>query len=150
MLIASFTPTSGSFYQKIQEVSSFDKKVNLCIENVDLYNSIQKKNRRSPHLLNKFFVGLCKKYPQGFESSFKIVKIISSIFVVTSSFQLFKLKLKKRKKKKKMETAVKIEKEIENLYSLQKFSNFLNIVNLCHVEKCEKNDCGTCYMQIYM
>ena len=149
MLIASFTPTSGFFYQKIQEVSSFDKKVNLCIENVDLYNSIQKKNRRSPHLLNKFFVGLCKKYPQGFESSFKIVKIISSIFVVTSSFQLFKLKLKKRKKKK-METAVKIEKEIENLYSLQKFSNFLNIVNLYHVEKCEKNDCGTCYMQIYM
>ena len=36
MLIASFTPTNGSFYQKIQEVFSFDEKVNLCIENVDL------------------------------------------------------------------------------------------------------------------
>ena len=102
MSIPFFTPTSGSFYQKIQEVPSFDEKVNLCIENVSefcsvikkfhelrgcplvccvvglfsdgLYNYIQKRGRRSPHLLKKNFVGLCKKYPQGFESFFKIVK----------------------------------------------------------------------------
>ena len=101
MPIAFFTLTSGSFYQKIQKVSSFDEKVNLCIKNVDefcaiikkfhelrgcpldgcvvglfsdaLYNYIQKRDRRSP-LLQNFFIVLCKKYPQGFESSFKIVK----------------------------------------------------------------------------
>ena len=28
--------------------------------------------------------------------------------------------------------------------SLEKFSSFLNVVNLYHVEKCGKNDCGTC------
>ena len=39
-----------------------------------LYNYIQKRGRRSPRLLKKIFVGLCKKYPQGFESCFKIVK----------------------------------------------------------------------------
>ena len=100
MLVAFFNLTSSSFYKKIQEVPSFAE--NLCIENVDefcavikkfhgirgctldccviglffddLYNYIQKKNRRSPRLLKKIFIGLCKKYPQGFETCFKIVK----------------------------------------------------------------------------
>ena len=43
MSIAFFMPTSGSFYQKIQEASSFDEKVNLCIENVDEFSSVIKK-----------------------------------------------------------------------------------------------------------
>ena len=94
MPITFFPPTRGSFYQKIQEVSSFDEKVNLCTENVNefcaiikkfhelrrcpldccevglfsdgLYNYIQKRDRRSPCLLKKFFIDLCKKYSQGF------------------------------------------------------------------------------------
>ena len=34
-----------------------------------------------------------------------------------------------------METAVKIEEEIKNLCTLDKFDNFLNVVNL-YVKKC--------------
>lgn len=99
MPIAFFNLTSSFFYQKIQEVPSFAE--NLCTEKVDefcavikkfhgirgctldcsviglfsddLYNYIQKRNR-SPCLLKKNFIGLCKKYPQGFETCFKIVK----------------------------------------------------------------------------
>ena len=43
-----------------------------------------------------------------------------------------------------METAVKIEKDIENLCSLEKFDNFLNVVNLYHVKECGEIDCCTC------
>ena len=43
MSIPFFTPTSGSFYQKIQEVPSFDEKVNICIENVSEFCSVIKK-----------------------------------------------------------------------------------------------------------
>ena len=109
MPITFFTPTRGSFYQKVQEVSSFDEKVNLCIENVNefcaiikkfhelrgcpldrcelglfsdgLYNYIQKRDRRSPCLLKNYFIDLCKKYPQGFESSFKRVKSYQGFFL---------------------------------------------------------------------
>ena len=35
-----------------------------------------------------------------------------------------------------METAVKIEEEIKNLCTLDKFDNFLNVVNLYDVNKC--------------
>ena len=43
-----------------------------------------------------------------------------------------------------METAVKIEKGIEKLCTLEKFDNFLNVVNLYHIEKCGGVDYGTC------
>ena len=43
-----------------------------------------------------------------------------------------------------METDVKIEKEIENLCTLEKLANFLDVVNSYHMEKCGGIDCGTC------
>ena len=103
MYIAFFVPSSGSFYKKIQEVSSFDEKVDLCVENVDefcavikkfhelrgytldpnlcvvgifaenLYNYIQSV-RKTPRLFRKVFIDLCEKIPQGFGDCFKIVK----------------------------------------------------------------------------
>ena len=103
MSVAFFVPPSGSFYKKIQEVSSFDEKVDLRVENVDEFCAVIKKfhglrgcaldpnlcvvglfpenlysytqsGRKSPRLLRKFFIDLCEKNPQGFEECFKIVK----------------------------------------------------------------------------
>ena len=50
----------------------------------------------------------------------------------------------KKKKKKKLETAVKIEKNIENLSSLIKFDQFINLGYFCHVCCCQKDKCGKC------
>ena len=102
MSIAFLVPSSGSFYKKILNVSSFDEKVHLCIENVDkfshiikkfhrlcgcplkccviglfsdnLQNYVQRRGRKSPLLLKKIFIAFCEKYPRGFKNSFKIVK----------------------------------------------------------------------------
>ena len=102
MSIDFFVPSSGSFYKTFLDVSSFDEKVNPCIENVDefsyiikkfqrlhgfplkhcviglffdtLHNYIQRRGRKSPCLLKKYFIGFCKKYPLGFKNSFEIVK----------------------------------------------------------------------------
>ena len=108
MYIAFFVPPSGSFYKKIQEVSFFDEKVDLCVENVDefcavikkfhelrgctldpklcvvglfaenLYNYIQSV-RKTPRLFRKVFIDLCEKNTQGFGDCFKIVKAYRQI-----------------------------------------------------------------------
>ena len=38
------------------------------------------------------------------------------------------------------ETAVQIEKDIEELSSLQKFDQFIKLVDFFHVERCRNND----------
>ena len=46
------------------------------------------------------------------------------------------------------ETAVQIEKDIEELSSLQKFDRFLKLVDFFHVERCGNNDCSNCMFVI--
>ena len=83
--------------------SSFDKKISLCLENIIEFsfmsNEIHNVNdifqcdydyyevrrfaeelnnyvnsKRSPRLAKNFFLGLCKKYPQGFNDCFLITR----------------------------------------------------------------------------
>ena len=42
------------------------------------------------------------------------------------------------------ETAVIIEKEIEELSSLEKFNRFICLCTYHHVNRCENDDCGNC------
>ena len=95
------TPMKDSFYQKVHEVSTFDEKFDLCLENIEEFSDIMKKvhdvgvcdlphceiglfcdslynyirsSRRSQHPLRKNFYDLCKKYPNGFHDCFNITK----------------------------------------------------------------------------
>ena len=79
-----------SFCQKVHEISTFDEKFDLCLENIKEFSNIIKKNhdigesnlprceiglfsdslysyvhnsRRSQHLLRKNFYALCEKIP---------------------------------------------------------------------------------------
>ena len=87
------TPMKDSFYQKVHEVSTFDEKFDLCLENIEEFSDVIKKvhdvggcdlpcceiglfcktlynythnSRRSQRLLRKNFYDLCKKYPGDF------------------------------------------------------------------------------------
>ena len=87
------TPMKDSFYQKVHEVSTFDEKFDLCLENIEEFSDIIKKvhdvggcdlpcceiglfcktlynythnSRRSQRLLRKNFYDLCKKHPGDF------------------------------------------------------------------------------------
>ena len=91
------------------------------------------------HLLRKNFYNLCEKYPNGFDDCFNITKN-KYVFISVN----LRKKKKKKKERKKLETAVKIEKNIENLSSLIKFDQFINLGYFCHVCCCQKDKCGKC------
>ena len=119
------TPMKDSFYQKVHEVSTFDEKFDLCLENIEEFSDIIKKvqdvgefnllrceiglfsdilynyihnSRRSQCLLRKKFYDLCEKYPNGFNDCFNITK---------NKYVFYFSQFKKQEKKKK-------EKENEN------------------------------------
>ena len=43
-----------------------------------------------------------------------------------------------------METAVKIEKDIENLWCLEKFDHFILLFSFYHLHRCKIKDCKNC------
>lgn len=49
------------------------------------------------------------------------------------------------KKMAKTETAVQIEKDIEDLSSMEKFDEFINLVNYYHLYCCKIEKCNNCY-----
>ena len=110
-----------SFYQKVLEVSTFDEKFDLCLENIKEFSNIILKihdvgecnlprceiglfsdslysyihnSRRSQHLLLKNFYALCKKYPNGFDDCFNITK---------NKYNFYFSQFEKQEKKKRKE-----------------------------------------------
>ena len=83
-------------------MASFDEKVSMCLENIvefaNIINKINDNNskcyldyydvrmfsdelhsyvhskRRSPRIVKNFFLGLCEKYPKGFNDCFLIAR----------------------------------------------------------------------------
>lgn len=45
----------------------------------------------------------------------------------------------------KTETAVQIEKDIEDLSSMEKFDQLINLVNYYHLYRCKIEKCNNCY-----
>ena len=44
-----------------------------------------------------------------------------------------------------METAVQVEKDIEDLSSIQKLDHFINLANFYHLYPCQIEKCSNCY-----
>ena len=44
-----------------------------------------------------------------------------------------------------METAVQVEKDIEDLSSMQKLDHFINLANFYHLYPCQIEKCSNCY-----
>lgn len=109
-------------------------KDGLILENINYYVS---NRRKSPCFLRKFLL--------------KFVKNILSLSVSVARnkyFMILSSRAEEKTNSKKMaktETAVQIEKDIEDLSSMEKFDQFINLVNYFHLYRCKIEKCNNCY-----
>ena len=99
MSIAFFNLISDDFHRKLSNSSSFDNKVDPCVDQFHEYmitfhgkrkcdlerfqvslffediEACSKDRRKSNHLLKKAFVNLCEKYPIGFRDCVSIAQV---------------------------------------------------------------------------
>ena len=76
------------------------------------------------------------------KNTLMVLMIVLILPRISMFFVLVKLR---NRTKKKMETAVKIEKNIENVSSLIKFYQFINLAYFYHVCCCQKDKCSNCF-----
>ena len=76
--------------------------------------------------------------------------VLMIVLILPRISMFFVLVNLRNRKKKKMETAVKIEKNIENLSSLIKFYQFINLAYFYHVCCCQKDKCSNFFFFFFM
>ena len=75
--------------------------------------------------------------------------VLMIVLILPRISMFFVLVNLRNRKKKKMKTAVKIEKNIENLSSLIKFYQFINLAYFYHVCCCQKDKYSNCFFVFF-